>query len=428
MRAGVLPLLLSVTLGLAVSVSAQTPPPDAVAERARDLHRRAIVIDTHIDTTWRLTEPGWSFLDRHDPPVPGATTATGRPAGNHVDLPRMREGGLDAAFFSIFVPGTVTGPVAVKRAIEQIDAVRGLAERHPDRLVFAASAADVRAAHAAGRTAVLMGMEGGHMIDDSLAALRTFARLGVRYLTLTHSVNTGWADSSSDTPRHGGLTAFGREVVAELNRLGVMVDVSHVSDEAFRDALEASRAPLIASHSSCRAISGHPRNMSDEMITALAAKGGVIQINFLDAYLDHDLYLAQDARQKEMAPLRKQLEEKYPGEEHAAKRRQELRAAMAQMSPLPRPSWEKIVEHIDHAVKLVGAEHVGLGSDFDGATMPIGMEDASRLPKITEALLRKGYTDAQVRGILGENVLRLMERVEAVGVELRGATGSAALR
>jgi len=252
------------------------------------------------------------------------------------------------------------------------------------------------------------------MIDDSLAVLRQYARLGVRYLTLTHSEHTNWADSSGDPPTHGGLTEFGRQVVGELNRLGVMVDVSHVADETFWDALEVSRAPLLASHSSCRAISGHPRNMTDEMIKALAAKGGVIQINFLDQYLDNDLYLAQQKRQEELAPLRQELETRYPGPENATRRMQELRAAMAAMPPLARPSWEKIVEHIDHAVKLVGVEHVGLGSDFDGAPMPIGMEDATHLPKITEALLRKGYGEAQIRAILGENLLRLMERVEKV--------------
>lgn len=412
-RLALLPIAATLLLSALALASAQTPAPDAIAERARDLHRAAIVIDTHIDTTGRLLDATWSFLDRHEPPVRGAASPGGRPAGNHVDLPRMREGGLDAAFFSIFIPGTVTGPTAVRRAMEQIDAVRSLADRYPDRIVLATTAAEVRAAHAAGKVAALMGMEGGHMIDDSLAMLRTYARLGVRYLTLTHSVNTDWADSSSDTPKHDGLTAFGREVIAELNRLGVMVDVSHVADATFWDALEASKAPLLASHSSCRAISGHPRNMTDEMIKALAAKGGVVQINYLDQYLDNDLYLAQQKRQEELAPFRQELEAKYPGPDNAAKRMQELRAKMASMPPLARPSWEKIVEHIDHAVKLVGADHVGLGSDFDGASMPVGMDDVTQLPKITEALLRRGYTDAQVRGILGENLLKLMERVEA---------------
>ena len=392
---------------------------DDLAARARQLHRDAIVLDTHIDTTWRLLDAEWSFFDRHEPAVRGSARGTGRPAGNAVDYPRMREGGLDGAFFSIFVPGTVTGPPAVVRALEQIDAVRQLVEGHPGEMALATSAAEVRVAHAAGKTIALMGVEGGHMISEGLAVLRDLARLGVRYLTLTHTVNTDWADSSGDTPAHDGLTDFGKSVVRELNRMGVMVDVSHAADKTFWDALAASRAPIIASHSSCRAISEHPRNLSDEMIKALAAKGGVIQINYMDAYLDHDTYVAQEARDKALAPIRADLEKTHPGPENAQKRMQELRAAASALPPLPRPSWEKIVEHIDHAVKLAGDEHVGLGSDFDGASMPVGMEDVTHLPKITEALLRKGYSERAVRNILGENVLRLMERVEQVARELQ---------
>ena len=414
-----------ILLTLSGVAAGQAPATDQITARARRIHAEAIVLDTHVDTTGRLLDPAWNFLDRHEPPVRGQGGPGGRSAGNAVDLPRMREGGLDGVFFSIFIPGTVTGPQAVKRSLEQIDAVRSLTERHPDQIALATTAAEVRAAHEAGRAIALMGMEGGHMIDDSLAVLRGYARLGVRYLTLTHSEPTNWADSSGREPTHGGLTPFGRDVVRELNRLGLMVDISHVSDETFWNAIEVSRAPLLASHSSCRAISGHPRNLTDEMIKALAAKGGVLQINYLDQYLDHDLYLAQRKRQEELAPLRKELEAKYPGPDNATKRMQELRAAMAALPPLPRPSWEKIVEHIDHAVKLVGDAHVGLGSDFDGASMPVGMEDATQVPKITEALLRKGYTERQVRNILGENLLRLMERVEAVARELRAETAAA---
>jgi membrane dipeptidase len=337
------------------------------------------VVDTHIDTTAFLVRPGWDFTARHQPPVPGQP---GRDDRNAVDLPRMRDGGLDAAFFSIYMPGTVTGPIAVRRALDLIDAVRRLTERHPADLVLATSAADIRAAHQAGRIAVLMGVEGGHMIDNDLSVLRDFARLGVRYLTLTHAVNTDWADSSGDKPAHGGLTDFGKEVVRELNRLGVMVDVSHVSDQAFWDALAVSRAPLLASHSSCRALSGHPRNMTDDMIKALAAKGGVIDINYSATFLDDTLYRAT------------------LGNVPAAER--------------PRVSWARIVDHIDHVVKLVGPTHVGLGSDFDGTRLPDGMDDVSMLPKITEALVRKGYSEEDIRGILGENVLRLMDRVQEI--------------
>jgi membrane dipeptidase len=306
---------------------------------------------------------------------------------NHVDLPRAKEGGLDAAFFSIYMPGTITGPEAVTRSLILIDHVRSLAEKHPNEIVLATTAAEVRAAHKAGKFAALMGMEGGHMIDDSLAVLRDYQRLGVRYLTLSHSVNTNWSDSSGDTPKHNGLTDFGKDVVRELNRLGMLVDISHVSDKTFWDALETSKAPLVASHSSLRSISGHPRNMTDDMIRALGGKGGVIMINYSRSFLSDELY----------------------------------QAGLKNVPPAERPtvSWEKIVEHIDHAAKLVGATHVGLGSDFDGTTVPDGMDDVSMLPKITAALLDKGYSEQDVKNILGENILRLLEKVDAVGRQIR---------
>ena len=349
------------------------------AARAARIHKQAIVVDTHIDTTMMLGKAGWDFMVRHQP----------EPGENHVDLPRIRDGGLDAAFFSIYMPGTVTGPEAVKQSLVLIDRVRTLAEQHPNEIVLATTAADVRTAHKAGKFAALMGMEGGHMIDDNLAVLRDYQRLGVRYLTLSHSVNTNWSDSSGDKPAHNGLTDFGKDVVRELNRLGMMVDISHVSDKTFWDALETSKAPLVASHSSMRAISGHPRNMTDDMIRALGGKGGVVMINYSVGFLSNERYEAQ---------------EKTPPP-----------------AVLPRVSWEKIVDHIDHAVKLVGATHVGLGSDFDGTTVPDGMEDVSKLPKITAALLAKGYAEQDVKNILGENILRLLERVDAVGKEIRGA-------
>jgi membrane dipeptidase len=386
---------------------ARTPPPaESPDARAVRFHREAIVLDTHIDTTSMLVRTGWNFMDRHEP---------GRgDSSSQVDLPRMREGGLDAAFFSIYMPGTVTGPEAVKRSLVLIDAVRRLAEQHPNEIVLATTAAEVRAAHKTGKVAALMGMEGGHMIDESLAVLRDYQRLGVRYLTLTHSVNTTWGDSSGDQPAHHGLTDFGKDVVRELNRLGIMVDVSHTADETFFDALAVSSAPLLASHSSARALDGHPRNMSDEMIIALAAKGGVIQINFFDQFLDHDVYQATAARNTRMLEIRTALEQRYPGEANAGRRQQELQAAQMTLPALPSASWEKIVAHIDHVVKLVGPSHVGLGSDFDGAAMPDGMEDCSQLPKITAALLQRGYSEPDVKNILGENMLRLMEQVEAV--------------
>ncbi len=366
-----------------VSLNAQAPakkkPVETPAQRAARVHKEALVVDTHIDTTMMLGREGWDFMVRHQP-VKGEDS-------NHVDLPRIREGGLGAAFFSIYMPGTITGPEAVKRSLVLIDHVRSLAEAHPNEIVLATTAADVRAAHKAGKFAALMGMEGGHMIDDSLAVLRDYQRLGVRYLTLSHSVNTNWSDSSGDTPKHNGLTDFGKDVVRELNRLGMLVDISHVSDKTFWDAMETSRAPLVASHSSLRSISGHPRNMTDDMIRALGGKGGVIMINYSRSFLSNELY--------------------------------EAGLKNVPMAERPTVTWEKIVEHIDHAVKLVGATHVGLGSDFDGTTVPDGMDDVSMLPKITGALLEKGYSEQDVKNIMGENILRLLETVNQVGKKIR---------
>ena len=374
---------LSAVVSLNALAPTKKPPAESAEARAARIHKQAIVVDTHIDTTQMLGRQDWDFMAAHD-----ANRDAGGD-GSHVDFPRMREGGLDAAFFSIYMAGTVTGPEAIRRSLVMIDNVRRLAEQHPNRIVLATTAADVRAAHKAGKIAALMGMEGGHMIDDSLSVLRDYARLGVRYLTLTHSVNTNWGDSSGDKPAHNGLTDFGKDVVRELNRLGVMVDISHVADKTFWDALDVSKAPLVASHSSCRAISGHPRNMTDDMIKALGAKGGVIMINYSTTFLSNELY---EATQKNVPPAER-----------------------------PRVTWEKIVEHIDHAVKLVGPTHVGLGSDFDGTTVPDGMEDVSKLPKITAALLAKGYSEQDVRDILGGNILRLLEQVEKVGREIRQA-------
>ncbi|MCI0490727.1 MAG: dipeptidase [Blastocatellia bacterium] len=370
---------------------------DRVQERARKLHFSSIVLDTHIDTTPKL-QTDWKFTEEH--------------TEGHIDLPRMKKGGLNALFFSIYMSGTVTGPKAVNDSIERIAAVHKLVEDMPGEIALCTTAGEVRRARKEGKIAALLGMEGGHMINNSLAVLRMYAALGVRYLTLTHSVNTDWADSSGDEPKHNGLTDFGKEVVRELNRLGVMVDISHVADKTFWDALEVSRAPVIASHSSCRAISGHARNMTDDMIKALAAKGGVIQINYLDQFIDNDLY----EYMKKAQPVMRELRRQYPGRENAGKVREEL---ARQFGPPPKASWEKIIEHIDHVVKLVGVDHVGLGSDFDGASMPEGMEDVTHLPKITEALLRKGYKEADIKKILGENTLRLLSEVERVSLQMK---------
>jgi membrane dipeptidase len=377
----------------------QSVPPDEVSSRARQLHERAIVVDTHDDTTQRLIfEKGFDI---------GARNKDG-----NIDIPRMREGGLDAIFFSIWVTGDVTGPIAVKRALDQIDAVREVVRTHPD-LVLATTAGDVRRAASMKKIAALMGMEGGHMIDNDLGLLRVYAALGVRYLTLTHSLNTTWADSSGDKPTHDGLAPFGRDVVRELNRLGIMVDISHVADKTFFDALEVTKAPVIASHSSCRAISNAPRNMTDDMLRALSKNGGVVMINYNAGFLSEEFRAA--TRSPELNARIQAANKQCDGDEACAIREGERINHEAMMKgDLPKVTWEKIIEHIDHAVKVAGIDHVGLGSDFDGAVMPVGMEEVSKLPKITDALLKKGYAERDIQKILGENILRVMEQVERI--------------
>jgi membrane dipeptidase len=369
-----------------------------VSERARQLHTRAIVIDTHDDTTQRLVSDKKFDIGARNP-------------DGNIDIPRMREGGLDALFFSIWTPGDVVGPTAVKRAMDQIDAVREAVRTHPKDLMLATTAAEIRRAAAEHKIAALMGMEGGHMIDDDLGLLRGYAALGVRYLTLTHSLNTNWADSSGDKPVHNGLTPFGKDVVRELNRLGVMVDISHVSDKTFYDAIEVSRAPVIASHSSCRALANAPRNMTDDMLRALAKNGGVVMINYHAAFLSEEFRAAP--RSPELQAQSDAIAKKCGANEACSILEGErLNRDAMQKGLLPKVSWEKIIEHIDHAVKVAGVDHVGLGSDFDGATMPFGMDDASKLPRITDALLNKGYLEADILKILGTNILRVMEQVE----------------
>jgi len=371
-----------------------------ISPQARELHFQSIVIDTHDDTTQRLLDPKFDF---------GAIHSDGS-----VDIPRMRAGGLSAIFFSIWIPGTVTGPTAVQRALDQINAVREAVTRHPNDLVLCTTADEIRRAKAGGKIAVLMGVEGGHMINNSLANLDKFFALGVRYMTLTHTVNTDWADASTDKPAHNGLTDFGKQVVREMNRLGMMVDISHVADKTFYDVLAVSKAPVIASHSSCRALCSAPRNMTDDMIKGLAAKGGVLQINYHIGFLSQQF---QDVS-KAHPELGKEIEaesKKRCGENEACQliEADKITRDMVVQGKLPRVDWTEIIEHLDHAVKLVGADHVGLGSDFDGADMPYGMEDVSDIPKITNALLAKGYSPADVRKILGGNTLTLMQDVEA---------------
>ncbi len=362
---------------------------DDYLQQAQRLHQQALVVDTHCDTTQRLMDPRFNLADHS--------------ADGHVDIPRLREGGVDAVFFAVWAPGPVEPGAGLAAARAQISRIHEVISSHPDDLMAARSARDVRRAKADGRIAVLIAVEGGYLIEDSLDVLREYHRSGASYLTLTHSFHTSWADSSgvheSLTPRHGGLTEFGKDVVRELNRLGMMVDISHVSDETFRDVMETTSAPVIASHSSCRAVAAHRRNLSDEMIKAVAESGGVVQINFASLFVDGN-----------HPPVTREMIEQWwaTGGRHK-------QPISTHVTPL-----RVLVDHFDHALKLVGPEHVGIGSDFDGVpALPADMEDCSKLPNLTAELLRRGHDQADLTRMLGENVLRVMDACADIARRLR---------
>ncbi len=344
------------------------------------------VIDLHCDTPMLFRDGSFDLGVRND--------------RGEVDIPRMRAGSVTAVFFSVYTSATRNTELeAVQEALEIIDSIRRTVELHPDDLVFAVSAEEIRAARDSGRIAILLGIEGGHMINSSLAVLRSLYALGGRYLTLTHSKETPWAGSSgsdSDT----GLTDFGREVVAEMNRLGMMVDISHVSDRTFWDVVESSQAPIIASHSSARALASHRRNMTDEMIRATADTGGVVHINYYNTFLD-DNYVQRS----------RQWEAENPDTGKSGGRDARTKAKLAAIG---RTSLETLLDHFEHAVRIGGIEAVGMGSDFDGVDgeLPEGVEDIAMIPNIAAGLVRRGFSSGDVERILGTNSLRVLQDVE----------------
>jgi len=381
--------------------------PDEISNQARHIHFSSLVFDTHADTPQRL------LFDKFD--------LGHRDTEGCVDIPRMREGGIGAIFFALWVPVEITGGAATQRASELLDSVLKQVEKHPADLVIAKSSAEVVRARQECKIAVLLGIEGGHAINSNLNVLRDFHTRGVRCMTLTHNAATEWADSSNDVQRHRGLTDFGKEVVREMNRLGMLVDVSHVSDSTFYDVLKTTRAPVIASHSCCRALCKVPRNLDDQMIRALAAGGGAIHIAFHDAFLSQEYADASRALTPESTERQRAIRDKF-GSNEARKliEGQRWSDESIRTEKLPQVSWEKILDHIDHAVRIAGADHVGVGSDFDGAFMPAGLEDASKYAAITEGLLRRGYSEPDIRKILGENTLRVLADVERVSGVLNG--------
>ncbi len=399
-----------------VAVDKTAAPPAASAapsgtatleERATQLHRRAVIVDGHDDIPTLMFMSGLSLGDTS-------------PA-MHTNLSRMKAGGITGSFFSIFVEGglaekpTTLGGGPLRRAVDLVDITYRQLEKYPDDLVLATTAADIRKAKREGKIAVLMGIEGGHAIENSLGALRVLHRLGCRYMTLTHTNTNEWADSagfSGPSPvRHHGLTPFGEEVVHEMQRIGMLVDVSHVSDETFFAAVRVAKAPVIASHSSARAVADHRRNLNDDMLRALAKNGGVVMVNFWSLFLSNEYATAATDWYARNGKAQTDLRAKYKSDPTA------LRQAILKLregDPLPKVPLTKIVDHIDHIVKVAGIDHVGLGSDFDGVdALPEGIDGIDSLPKITLELLRRGYSDADVLKILGENFLRVFERTEA---------------
>jgi membrane dipeptidase len=300
-----------------------------------------------------------------------------------------------------------------------METIHEMAELYPTWVRFTTSSSGIRSAVASGHRAILIGIEGGHAIEDSLDLLRAFYRFGARYMTLTHTNTNNWADSSGDEPKHNGLTPFGRQVVTEMNRLGMLVDISHVSDKTFYDAIEVSRAPVIASHSSARALANHPRNMTDDMLRALAKNGGVAMVNFYPIFLSDDVAVASRARDEKLKTAIAEVKSKDPQE--GPTYQEGVRKLMA-ANPLPKVSYTAIVDHIDHMVKVAGIDHVGIGSDFDGiGEVPEGMEDVSKLPKIAAELRRRGYSEADIRKIMGENFMRVFADAERVAKQLQAS-------
>jgi len=377
-----------------------------VSPRALRVYREAYVIDTHNDMPSRILDDGYDADVRHPP-------GFGKTEGN-TDFPRLVESGMTAEFMSAWVdaPYADRAGASFARAMQHIETIHAFVDRHPDRLLFATSAADVRRAKAEGKVAILIGVEGGHAIEGSLDRLRDLHARGARYLTLTWNNGNAWAGSSigEGNTRTGGLTPFGRDVVREMNRLGMLVDLSHVSDSTFYDAIAVSTVPVIASHSSARALSDVPRNLTDDQLRAIARNGGVVNVNFYSRFIDSRYRAGIEHVEETVRQARAAARAAGEDSASAAKRIAAMRDSLA--AAIPPTPFSVLIDHIDHIAKVAGVDHVGLGSDFDGVSaLPLGMEDVTRLPRIAQALLDRGYSEDDVKKILGGNMLRVMTRV-----------------
>ena len=402
-----LPLALSITHIASAQISA----------KAKAIHESAIVIDTHADTPQRFLDGNFD-IGSTDPKDPG-----------HISLDKARAGNLGAEFFSIWVGPKYSNGHFARTAFDLIDSVYEQAARHPDRMMMAFSVADIERARKEKKLAALMGIEGGHAIENDIHLLRNFYRLGVRYMTLTWANTNEWADSSGDqkdpkVQHHNGLTEFGKQVVLEMNRLGMMVDISHVSDKTFYDTIATTKAPLIASHSSARALTNQPRNMTDDMLRAVTKNGGVVQVNFFNGFLDENFRKAMDAQEKEREAAEAQYAAKLKVGGKSVTYFATEPVEREWLARLPRTPLKSLIDHIDHIAKVAGVDHVGLGSDFDGVSgaTPDGINSAADLPKITQALMDRGYSSADIHKVLGGNLLRVFREVERVSRNMRASS------
>jgi len=420
---------LSAALGLvllgaaALPLPAQTPD-SALIRRALRLHRAVPMMDGHNDLAWRIRTRGgddWTpeLMSRGMLGLDSFDISRDQP-GLQTDLPRLRAGGVGGQFWSAYVANQYVAAGSARFALEQMDMIQRLAERYPHDLLFARTADDVMRAHREGRIATLIGIEGGHAIENSLGVLRQFYGAGARYMTLTHNTTLAWVDAASDTAAHNGLTPFGREVVREMNRLGMLVDLAHVSDSVMAQAMRVSEAPVIFSHSSARAIANAPRNVPDVLLRQLAANGGVVMVNFYCEFVSPAMADRDNAR----SAAARELEARFAPAHDTDGYRAALVAWDAAHPVPPRPTLSDVADHIDHIRQVAGIDHVGYGSDFDGIDCaPVGLEDVSKFPMLTAELLRRGYSDEDVKKVIGLNVLRVMRQAEAVARRLQRERG-----
>ena len=401
---------LGALLVLAGTANAAEPAPDpALVERARKLLDQVPLVDGHNDLPWEYRKRAKNQFDKID--LRSDTSKLDPPL--HTDIPRLRRGGVGAQFWSVYVPVEISGAEAVQAVMEQIDDVHRLAERYPDTFEVARTADDVVRIHKAGKIASLAGMEGGHSINNSLATLRQLYEAGARYMTITHSKNIDWADSATDGPKHGGLTRFGEEVIREMNRLGMLVDLSHVAPATMKKALAVSQAPVIFSHSSARALDAHPRNVPDDVLQLMPKNGGVVMVTFVPSFVSEEVRTWNSQEDAEEA----RLKALHPDDPGRVKRDLE---AWTKAHPVPRATLRQVADHVEHVRKVAGIGHVGIGSDFDGITsVPVGLEGVDDYPALLAELMRRGWTDEDVKKLAGLNVLRVFREAERVSQRLK---------